>query len=464
LSPDGNLQAPSRLPRTENIAQRALCLAGVVQSVFVSKSILANVGWRLAERSLRLGIVFAVTLWVARVLGPGQFGLFGYAQSLVAILGFLGTLGLEGVAVRELARRPEQRATILGSALTLRLTGGLLLIAVAAIAASSMRPSLPVPLVALLAGASLLQATEVLDYWVQHEMGARYSAPAKLLALSGGVGLRLWAVGTASPVAALAAAVLAESALTGIAIAWAHVRVGGRLRALRPDVRELRLLVAESWPLLGASIAVAVYARADVLLLGHFCSRVEIGRYAVAAAISEAFYFVPVGVMMCYAPILAAQRTGQPQRTSTEQVQVLFWLSRSGAVLAAAVTLVAGWLLPAALGGSYVESVRMLRIHVWSTLFVFVSVASEPWIVNRHLQHLYLRKASIAAAVNIALNLALIPRWGGVGAALATLASYSVSAFWTNALWPETRALFSLQARALLFCPWRRAVRGVELP
>ena len=64
-----------------------------------------------------------------------------------------------------------------------------------------------------------------------------------------------------------------------------------------------------------------------------------------------------------------------------------------------------------------------LRIIVWYTAFSYLGVARNAWVVcegrQRSLKWLY----AAAAAVNVALNLALVPGLGAVGAALASLAA-----------------------------------------
>ena len=59
-------------------------------------------------------------------------------------------------------------------------------------------------------------------------------------------------------------------------------------------------------------------------------------------------------------------------------------------------------------------------------------------------------RSIVAAAVNIALNAVLIPRYGARGSALATLLAYVVAHVLMNAVMPHTRPIFRLQLRALL--------------
>ena len=57
--------------------------------------------WR---KILRMIVGLFVGIWVARYLGPEQFGLFSYAQSFVGLFTAFPTLGLDGIAVLELVK------------------------------------------------------------------------------------------------------------------------------------------------------------------------------------------------------------------------------------------------------------------------------------------------------------------------------------------------------------------------
>lgn len=94
----------------------------------------ANTLWMLAEKGGRLVLGFLVGIYVARQLGPAQYGLLNYAISFIALFSVLVTLGMDPVLVRELVKRPSRADCILGSALALKAAGfGVMVVAVGAI-------------------------------------------------------------------------------------------------------------------------------------------------------------------------------------------------------------------------------------------------------------------------------------------------------------------------------------------
>ena len=163
-------------------------------------------------------------------------------------------------------------------------------------------------------------------------------------------------------------------------------------------------------------------------------------------------------VAVVLAVVIAQSRIAQLFVADSDSFGVHFYrflrlLSLAGLAVAVAVTLLAPWGVPLLFGAGYAAATSILQIHVWSTWFVFVSSASDPWYINHDLRGLYLVKTTAAAALNVLLNLLLIPRWQGAGAALATLIAYGASAILMGAFSRHTRPLLVMQLRAMVGLP-----------
>ena len=117
----------------------------------------------------------------------------------------------------------------------------------------------------------------------------------------------------------------------------------------------------------------------------------------------------------------------------------------------------APWIVRLAYGDAFAAAGPILAVHIWSSIFVFLGVARGQWLVNEGLQRFYLVATLGGAVLNILLNYLLIPRWGGLGAAVATVISYGLAAWLTSYFHPAVRATAAMQTRALLlpFTGWR---------
>lgn len=101
-------------------------------------------------------------------------------------------------------------------------------------------------------------------------------------------------------------------------------------------------------------------------------------------------------------------------------------------------------------GNSYIESGAILAVHIWASVSVFSGVATSGWFIAENLSYLSLYRTLSGAVVNILLNIFLIPIYGGLGAAIATVIAQAVASFISNGVNPKTRKLFKVQIKSLL--------------
>ncbi len=169
-----------------------------------------NTGWLLAEKSLRLAVGLFVGGWVARYLGPAQFGLYNYSLALVALFGVLANVGLDSVVVRQIVRDPAGREETLGSAFLLKAAGGILALIVS-VSASLLLGATDerIPwLVALMALALLAQAFDTVDLWFQSQLQARYVVIARQAAFIALAAVKILLIVGEAPLIAFAWAAL----------------------------------------------------------------------------------------------------------------------------------------------------------------------------------------------------------------------------------------------------------------
>src|SRR5882724_11948864 len=90
------------------------------------RPIAANTGWLLFDKVLRMVLGLLVTAWVARYLGPNDFGELAYVLATMAFFQIVSTLGADGIVVRDIARHREAAPDILGTLIAMRILAGAL--------------------------------------------------------------------------------------------------------------------------------------------------------------------------------------------------------------------------------------------------------------------------------------------------------------------------------------------------
>ena len=419
------------------------------------QTLIANAGWLVADKLVRLGVGLFVGVWVARYLGPAQFGSLNYVQAVVALIAALATMGLPDLLVRDFVRHPERARVIAATAVALRCGGALVALGIAVVVVLGERPGERELLaMAVIVASSLLPlAFDSVDQFCQARNEVRPVVVLRNLGFLGCAAAKVTAIFLHAPLIAFAAIFSAEFAVVGLALLIYGRRHGLPFTLADASGIEAARLMREAWPLLVRLLAIGVYMRVDQVLLGRLLDDRAVGIYAAAARISEIWYFIPVAVMTAVVPRLAARHAQSPAFYEHELLKVMRVIAALSLVAAIVMSLAARPIVALLYGPAYAEAAAVLAVHAWSGLFVGLGVASNAWFVNNSLLRYGLYQAVLGAAVSVALNLILIPRLGIVGAAWAVIASQFVSAVLVNACFRQTRAILRLQLRAVGFPP-----------
>jgi len=413
--------------------------------------IVDNIGWLFFDKVLRMGVGLLVGVWVARYLGPEQFGLFSFAAAFIGLFGAVAGLGLQSIVVRDIVRDPASKEETLGTAAALQLVGGLLAYGLILGVIFWLRPddALAKVLVAILGSMMLFKASEVAGYWFESQVLSKYTVWVQNGSFLVFAGVKVGLILNNASLIAFAWATMAEALLVALLmLAMFGLRGQGMLK-LRVSLDRAIVLLTDSWPLLLSGLAIMVYVRIDQIMLGQMLGDEAVGIYSAATRISEIWYFIPVMVVASAFPAILETKKGS-EILYYKRMQSLYDLMVLIAVVVALpITLFSNQIMTLIFGDSYVLSGHVLAIHVWGAVFVFLGVASSNWFITEGRQILLFYKAALGAFSNVVLNLILIPNYGVLGASWATLISYALADFVFDLINKEARIVFRMKITAL---------------
>ena len=415
------------------------------------RKIISNIGWLFADRVLRMGVGLIVTAWVARYLGPQQFGLFNYAGAFVSLFGVLATLGLDQIVVRDMVRDPSCKDETLGTAFVLKLSGGILTILVTTGTIFLLRPDdqLTHWLVGITAAGTIFDAFNTIDFWFQLQVKSKYTVIAKNTAFILVTLIRITLLQMQAPLIAFAWALLAENALGAVGLAIAYKVKGQSLLAWRASLLRAKTLLKESWPLLLSGLAIMVYLRIDQIMLGQLADDKAVGIYSAATRISELWYYIPIAIVTSVTPsIVEAKKVSETLYYN--KLQKLFNIMAVLAyMIALPMTFLSKYIVVLIFGQNYVASGGVLSIHIWAALFVFFGWSKGIWIVAEGLTMFSLLATTSGAVINILLNFWLLPIYRETGAAIATVISYALVDYFICMIYPPTQKIAWVMTKAL---------------
>jgi O-antigen/teichoic acid export membrane protein len=385
-----------------------------------------NAGALAAASILSKGALFLWQLALARLLGEAAYGIYGTVGAFIAVGTAVVNFGMGPIVIRDVARSPQQAGKYLTA--TLILQGTLALLAYVLVNGAAALGGYEPEIRALLALAALSLLVDILgnmtnDLLLAQERMLASSVVAVihilvLIALAAGVLL----AGQGLPglyVATLAAGVLRVLAL------WALVLRGG-VHPVWPLDRSIAApLLRNGAPLALSAFLALAYQHADKLMTTRFIGSTQTG-YLTAAfvVIFGVVELLNTTILTAIYPMMSRYHAdGQGATFGFIVEKLAFFTLLISLPLALVLSSFAVEITVPLFGPNFHPTADVLRILIWYAAATMTgNVLAQAMVVQNRQRTLLLTRAS-GLAINITLNVLLIPRVGITGAALASFAA-----------------------------------------
>jgi polysaccharide transporter, PST family len=412
--------------------------------------IITNTSWLVADKLLRMVAGLFVGVWVARYLGPEQFGLFNYSMAFVALFIPLASLGLEEIVICEMTQHPEKKDEVMGSAFFLKAIAGFVSLAITTLSFFLFRSnSSDWILVSILAGVYVFQAFDVILFWFRSQVQSKYAVLAGFFAFAITTVLKVILVETKANLLAFAWVSLAEALIIAGSLIFFYQSNQESLLNWKPKFSYSKKLLKKSYPMILASFSTILYMKIDQVMLGQMLGDKAVGIYSVAVRISEIWYFIPVAIASSVTPGLITIRKESLEKYN-QKIQTIF---NSVVLVAYVISIVMSFfaspIISGLYGAAYAEATPILMVHIWASIFIALTAVRGVWLVVEDLTTLYMQTTALGALTNIILNFILIPHYAGLGAAVATVISYAVASYLSCMFYSQLKGVFQIMNRAL---------------
>lgn len=376
----------------------------------------------MAEQILRIIAGILVGIWVARYLGPEQFGVFSYVLAFTTIFGGIAKFGLDGIFVRELIHQPKLQDIYMGTAFWLKVIGAVMVtVFMACIVPFTSNDATTNLYIFIIAGGLFFQSFEVVEFYFQSQVLAKLISICKVIQLIFSSIIKVYLVLIQADLFWF----VCVTSLDMFSLAFSYFiayRIKGNASFFKCfDIEIAKKLLKDSWMLVFSSMVVMIYMRIDQIMIKEMLGDYEVGIYSAAVKLSEAFYFIPVLLSASVFPAIINARKESAalyQKRMQRLYTFLIWLA---IIVALPITLLSEWLIMLLYGEAYLPAGQVLMIHIWAAVFVFMGVAFSKYLLAENLQKIAFQRALMGAIANVCLNFILIPKYGLKGAAIATL-------------------------------------------
>ena len=383
-------------------------------------TLLFNLTALVSAQALIKLINFAVSIAVVRYLGAQELGRYAYVLAFAYPFGIVADFGLATFAIREIsrepARGPEVVAGLRRAVLLLSGVGSAAMMSVAVMAGHDMTTMLCMALAALsmlLSAATtpfivVLTAREDLHLVSVHRVVAStlVAMATVIVLLQEGASLGLLTV---------------SAVVNGLMLVFARFLAGS---APSPPVAlstRARTMIRQALPFGLLMLGYALYYRVDMIMLHWLREARDVGLYAAAYRFLDAVILLAASIGGPFYPRLSSMvgRDLQGIRDLLEGT----WkpLLALGLPVMIGTFFLADSLTQVLFGEEFVEAGIVLKVLILGSMpLIWITIPNQALLAANVVLPLA-RVYGLSVAVNVLLNVALIPRWGPVGAAVATV-------------------------------------------
>jgi len=412
-----------------------------------------NSGWLLIEKIFNLLISFIFFLFLARYLGPELLGQYSIILSLFFLLTPIANLGLNGITTKEFLDGKEDKQTIFGTTIGIRFIGSVVaaLIALAVVYAGwfNLSPN-PVLVVTLLALANIIRSLGVIDLFYKSQSENKPTVIVRMFVLALSTSIKLLGIYLNWPLKYFLLFIGLEWILTHLGY---YLLLGFNRKSLlcwHFSVKYGKTLLGRSLWLVLSGLASYIYLKTDILMIGYFIGNEQAGYYSAATRLSEMWYFLPIMVTAVFYPKLQYLRQSNHVEYKRLLAQILKFLLIISFLVASLTTLFSNFIITLFYGNNYNVASSLICIQVWVLNFIFIRGVYSSWLLLEAQYKYSFFSHIIGAAVNISLNLLLIPIYGSEGAAVATLSAYMASSVLVVFAFKKTRSFAILTGQVVM--------------
>jgi O-antigen/teichoic acid export membrane protein len=394
----------------------------------LKQTVFKNTFWiAVGVTTTKLARAFII-IYVARILGKSEYGIFTYAMSIVAIFMFFSDLGLTAITTRELSKTETNKSSFLSTAFFIKL----FLLVTVVLLVFFFSPLITKfegsrNIIMIISGFVAIEGLRGFLYSITRSQN-KMQVEAILAFLTEIVStLIIIGVFLQNPSPKmLAYAYLIGNGVSFIAtiiFLWKDLRgiVGSFTKSL------IRPIFNSAWPFAILGVFGILMTNIDSVMIGFWNESETLGLYAAAQRPITLLYIIPSFLSSSIFPIISRllstnrdqlpMLVGKSYRTS---IAIAFPMMIGGIILA-------GPIISTAFGQEYIAAVLTFQILLATLPPMFLGEILSNIILAEDKQKIFLRSSIIGAVTNVGLNFLLIPKFSIVGSAIATVIAQIIS-------------------------------------
>lgn len=413
---------------------------------------LNNTLWLFLTYGLRLFTGFFVGLWLARYLGPNEYGIYNYVISLTTIFITIASFGTTEIIVKKILHSPSETEENLKSGFYLRTLLTFLLFMILGIYAYFFEESPEVQIYILISSFALFfQPFEVVDSLFRAKVQVQKSSIGRMAQLSLSALAKILLIVYQAPLTWFYVLFVFDAAFYVAIIMTSYLKDYKNFITTTFSPQMIKQIAKESFPLMMIAVSALMLSRFDLVMIGKILTKTDVGFYSAASKTIEIGSLFSVLISLSLYPAILNSKKTNPDVYLKRMAMLNRLLVWGGLFLTAVVFIFAGPIIELLFGVKYMSSKEILKVLSFNILFTSFYQVSYRWYLSEDLQKFMMFKTLTAVAFNIGLNFILISKIGIMGAAIGSVTTSLIFYFFFEAFFKKTRACFKINTSFFRF-------------
>lgn len=426
---------------------------------FLNSKAIGNATWIIVCKIIKALLTFFVTSLTARMLGPAEYGLINYAAGLVSFFIPLMKLGFDGILVYEYVNNKESSGVITGTSIVLNFISSLLCILGISIISVILDHNDPLAITICIVYSIVLifQSIELIYYWFQANLLAKIPAIATVFSYLIVAVTQFLILYFKLPLWIFALSNSLEYACMSIVLYIYYINYSKY--KLSFSITMAKRLLSRGKYYIIAGLMTTIYNQTDRIMLKQLIDDSAVGVYSAAAVCSSMFSFVFIAIIDSFRPILL---DGSDKKYDfNKKIQMLYtFIVYSSLFVSLGVFVLSPFIINIMYGPNYSNSVPILKILIWFTVFSYLGTIRDIWLLYYNKQKYIFFINMIGALTNVILNFLFIDKFGVAGAAYASLCTQFITNFILSFLLKPIRNNFFVMIKSLNFISFFKNIKN----
>lgn len=393
-----------------------------------NNKIIKNASWIILCKVVQSIIALVISMISARYLGPSNYGLINYADSIVAFVVPLVQLGLRNTLVQEIISNPKNEGQTLGTTIFMSTCTSFLGIAgIIGFVSIANRNETDTLIVCTLYSISLIfQMTEMIQYWYQAKLLSKYTSVTSLIAYALVSAYKIYLLVTSKSIYWFAVTNALDFFLISVILFFIYRKIG--TQKLSVSFQLTKKLFSKSKYYIISGMMITIFSQTDKIMLKIMIGDKTNGFYSAAVSCAGMTSFIFVAIIDSLRPVIFESKKSSQFAFEKNMSRLYSIIMYMGLVQSLVLMLFAKMVVFILYGENYASAVSILQIITWYSTFSYMGAVRDIWILSKEKQSILWIINLSGALLNVVGNLVLIPILGANGAAIASVATQ----FFTN--------------------------------